>query len=251
MRNRYDDFVGAHLQRAPYVHADGLFLPFHRNFVHLYEKALREECGYHGAQPYWDWTLSYQDPRNSTVFDGSPWSMGSNGVYVPGRSPTVANFPGGFQVPFPPATGGGCVYSGPFTPDKWQLHLGPVAWDPQGPQGGFGYNPRCLSRDISPIISQDTSPVNVSSLLDGCSDLECFNVRIDSPGGVHGQGHFQMGGIALDTWASPSDPAFWLHHAQLDRVWAIWQAQAPSTRVYQVWGTQTAANGTWCPGPRM
>ncbi|KAJ4290793.1 hypothetical protein N0V88_006543 [Collariella sp. IMI 366227] len=67
VRNRYNDFVSGHLQLTPFVHADGLFLPFHRFYVHLYEKALREECGYKGAQPYWDWTLSYRDPRQSAV----------------------------------------------------------------------------------------------------------------------------------------------------------------------------------------
>ncbi|KAG7293508.1 hypothetical protein NEMBOFW57_003560 [Staphylotrichum longicolle] len=244
VRNRYDDFVGGHLQLTPFVHADGLFLPFHRFYVHLYETALRTECGYRGAQPYWDWTLSYTDPAQSTVFDGSPWSLGSNGVFVPGRSPiTVAG--AGFTRTFPPATGGGCVYSGPFTPDKFQLHLGPIAFEPAGPQGGLGYNPRCLSRDLSPdFASGGTRPTNVTRLL-ACEDLACVNVRFDDPvGGVHGYGHFLVGGIQLDVFASPSDPVFWLHHAQIDRLWTIWQnlGRPEEQRTQQVWGTQTAAN---------
>lgn len=40
---------------------------------------------------------------------------------------------------------------------------------------------------------------------------------------MHGFGHFQLGGPELDVYVSPSDPVFWLHHAQVDRLWAIWQ----------------------------
>lgn len=244
IRNRYNDFVGGHLQLTPFVHADGLFLPFHRFYVHLYEKALREECGYTGAQPYWDWTLSYRDPRQSAVFDGSPWSMGSNGFYVPGREPTIVQAPGAV-VTVQPGTGGGCVHSGPFTPDKFQIHLGPVSLNPQGPDGGQGYNPRCLIRDLSLEAAASTRPSNVTVLLDGCQDLGCLNTQMDAAhGGVHFFGHFQMGGIALDVFASPSDPVFWLHHAQVDRLWTIWQSTGdPEGRREQVWGTQTTGNG--------
>lgn len=246
-RSRYDDFTGIHLQQTVFVHGDGLFLPFHRYYVWLYEKALRDECGYQGAQPYWDWTLSYQDPRNATVFDGSPWSMGSNGAYVPNRDPIVINIPGGPSVPIPPGTGGGCVYSGPFTPDKFQLHLGPVGFSPQGPNGGLGYNPRCVSRDLNPLFSNDTRPTKVAALLDGAVDIAAFSGGLDAPGGVHGSGHFQVGGIELDVYASPGDPIFWLHHAQIDRLWAIWQHQDIQTRQNEVWGTGTSGNGSWPP----
>ena len=241
-RSRYDDFVGSHMQQTPFVHADGLFLGYHRYYLWQYEKALRNECGYEGAQPYWDWTLSYEDPRTSTVLDGSPYSLGSNGVFVPNRNATTVVIPNGPTLVFPPGTGGGCVYSGPFTPDKFQLHLGPVGYEPQGPGGGFGYNPRCLVRDLSLVFSQHQRPTNVTKLLDGCADLGCFNIELDAPGGVHGSGHFQMGNIALDVFASPSDPLFWLHHAQIDRLWAIWQNQNPQVRTNEVWGTQTAGN---------
>lgn len=242
VRNRYDDFVGSHLQQTPFVHADGLFLPYHRYYVFLYEKALRDECGYDGAQPYWDWTLSYQDVRQASVFDGSPYSMGSNGEYVPDREPTPLQIPGGPLITFPPATGGGCVYSGPFTPDKFSMHLGPITLGTQGPEGGLGYNPRCLARDLSPVLSQNSRPSNVTALLDGCPDLGCFNSQLDGPTGVHTSGHFQVGSIQFDVFVSPSDPIFWLHHAQMDRIWTIWQNQDPQARTFQVWGTQTSGN---------
>jgi tyrosinase len=243
VRNRYDDFVGGHMVVTQFVHNSGFFLPFHRFYLHLYETALRDECGYAGAQPYWDWTLSYTDPRKATVFDGSPWSMGGNGAYVPGREPVTIVAPG-FTKTIPPATGGGCVESGPFTADKFVMNLGPVSFEPSGPDGGFGYNPRCVVRDLSPELAGFTRPTNVTAVL-GCGDLACFNNELDDPlFGVHGSGHFQVGGIQLDVFASPSDPIFWLHHAQVDRLWTIWQNLGdPQDRTYQVWGTQTSGNG--------
>ncbi|KAH6842311.1 hypothetical protein B0I37DRAFT_392924 [Chaetomium sp. MPI-CAGE-AT-0009] len=62
------------------------------------------------------------------------------------------------------------------------------------------------------------------------------------PGGVHASGHWQVGLNALDVYASPSDPVFWLHHTQVDRLWTIWQGQDLAERTYLVWGTGTAAN---------
>lgn len=232
------------MEQTTFVHASGLFLGFHRHFVYLYEKALREECGYRGTQPYWDWTISYKDPEKSTVFDGSPWSMGSNGIYIPDRQPWKMVFPGNVTLWFPPATGGGCVYSGPFTPDKFLVHLGPIGLEPQGPGGGYDYNPRCLTRDISPPLSLNQGPRNVTALLEGPGELGGFLTRFEAPvGGLHGNGHFVVGTVQADVYASPGDPAFWLHHAQVDRMWSIWQGQNFEKRMKQVWGTQTSGNG--------
>ena len=42
--------------------------------------------------------------------------------------------------------------------------------------------------------------------------------------GPHNAGHRWIGGD-MNTMASPRDPAFWFHHAQVDRIWALWQAR--------------------------
>ncbi|KAL2186890.1 Di-copper centre-containing protein [Thermothelomyces heterothallicus CBS 203.75] len=246
-RALYDDFIVAHILQTPFVHASGLFLPFHRHLLHLFAGALRDRCDYAGPLPYWDWTASYADPRAAAVFDGGPHSLGGNGAFVPGRNATVISVPGGAHVVIPPATGGGCVATGPFRQGRFEVRLGPVAFEPRGPQGGLGYNPRCLRRDLSPLFSPGTRPSAVVALLDGCGgDLGCLVRDMDAPGGapggVHASGHWQVGPDALDVFASPSDPVFWLHHAQVDRVWTIWQGLDLEGRTYQVWGTSTAAN---------
>ncbi|KAL2016187.1 hypothetical protein VTK56DRAFT_4076 [Thermocarpiscus australiensis] len=52
-----------------------------------------------------------------------------------------------------------------------------------------------------------------------------------------------MGGLGLDAFASAGDPAFWLHHAQVDRMWAIWQnLDAKKRTSYQTMQTGTAFN---------
>ena len=38
----------------------------------------------------------------------------------------------------------------------------------------------------------------------------------------HNGGHRWIGGD-MDSMSSPRDPAFWFHHAQVDRIWSIWQ----------------------------
>jgi tyrosinase len=86
-------------------------LSWHRYFTHTYETALREECGYTGTQPYWNWGKSALDPIHSPVMDGSPYSMSGNGIYEAHNCtealPTLLNC-------IPPGVGGGCVESGPF-----------------------------------------------------------------------------------------------------------------------------------------
>ncbi len=47
-----------------------------------------------------------------------------------------------------------------------------------------------------------------------------FTSEIES--NPHNTGHVRIGG-AMQTMASPSDPIFFMHHAEVDRVWSDWQ----------------------------
>ena len=40
--------------------------------------------------------------------------------------------------------------------------------------------------------------------------------------GPHNRGHSWIGGD-MGLIISPRDPAFWFHHAQVDRIWHLWQ----------------------------
>ncbi|KAG6013142.1 hypothetical protein E4U41_005145, partial [Claviceps citrina] len=88
-RSRFDDFQAVHIRQATVIHATGQFFAWHRHFVHLYETALRDECGYTGRQPYWDWPKYADRPVDANpLYDGSDTSMSGNGRYVPGRNGT-------------------------------------------------------------------------------------------------------------------------------------------------------------------
>ncbi|HYK43735.1 MAG TPA: tyrosinase family protein [Parafilimonas sp.] len=43
--------------------------------------------------------------------------------------------------------------------------------------------------------------------------------------GIHGGVHIWVGGT-MGTYDSPADPVFWLHHANLDRLWWMWYNSA-------------------------
>ena len=45
-----------------------------------------------------------------------------------------------------------------------------------------------------------------------------------------------------DFYNSPSDPYFWFHHTQIDRVWWTWQNQDLEHRRWTVAGTLTFQN---------
>lgn len=135
------------------------------------------------------------------------------------------------------------------------VNLGPVSptlaepEDVVGPNGGLGYNPRCLKRDISEWVSSRwTTDQNSTDLITENKDILDFqNVMqgdfANGVFGVHTGGHFTFGGDpGGDIFTSPGDPAFFLHHAQIDRTWWIWQNQDLPARLSAIGGTITMLN---------
>lgn len=177
-RSRYDDFEAAHIINTPLVHATGLFLAWHRHLVQLFETALREECGYSGYQPYWDWARwADLPPSSNPLYDGSATSISGNGRYIPDRNGTLQPLPMPIADPpalyFAPGTGGGYIYDGPFV--DWELHLGPAVYstvrngqpvNPNPRSDGLGYNPRPVIRDFNGTVLQisNSYPVLTSML---------------------------------------------------------------------------------------
>jgi tyrosinase len=45
--------------------------------------------------------------------------------------------------------------------------------------------------------------------------------------GIHNSGHVWVGGSMGLVPTAPADPAFWMHHAEIDRIWAEWQTLNP------------------------
>ncbi|KAG6248105.1 hypothetical protein E4U24_002846 [Claviceps purpurea] len=252
-RSRYDDFEAAHIRLAAKIHGTGFFLPWHRHFVHLYETALRDECGYTGYQPYWDWSKYAHRPVHANpLYDGSETSMGSNGRYIPGRNGTVQPLPVPVPNPptlnCPPGTGGGYVKRGPFA--HWTLHLGPVipmivrnGWPvrPNPRPDGLGYNPRRMIRDFNnTLLLEKNTYKTVNNMLTNMTDIHTFHPYFYR--GPHLAGHLFISGYDNDFYSSPGDPLFYFHHAQIDRIWSIWQALDFSKRENALDGTLTMSN---------
>ena len=54
-----------------------------------------------------------------------------------------------------------------------------------------------------------------------------FNTFAPDLEGVHDSGHVWVGGSMGIIATAPCDPIFWMHHCEIDRIWAEWQAANP------------------------
>ncbi|KAF3924743.1 Tyrosinase [Arthrobotrys entomopaga] len=61
---------------------------------------------------------------------------------------------------------------------------------------------------------------------------DSFHSFADRLEGIHGDVHNQIGGFMPILWYSAFDPIFWLHHNNVDRLLAIWQAANPG-KIFQ------------------
>jgi tyrosinase len=54
-----------------------------------------------------------------------------------------------------------------------------------------------------------------------------FNSFASALEGIHDSGHVWVGGSMMSILTAPTDPVFWMHHAEIDRLWAEWQVANP------------------------
>lgn len=198
---------------------------------------------------YWNWPLWADNLGASPLFDGSETSLSGDGEY----NPEEQNLSSG-AITIPRGSGGGCAKSGPFKDMK--VHMGPFPHSlvslTEIPAPKFDYNPRCLNRSLNNFVSSHyTNSTIVDTLLSSKSIanfqmvMDHWPPRQDGVLGLHGGGHFSIGSTLQDLFASSQDPAFFLHHSQVDRVWAIWQAMDEAKRRYALNGTSTILNPPW------
>lgn len=147
-------------------------------------------------------------------------------------------------VKIPGKTGGGCVFDGPFV--NMTVIFGP------GPN--LEANPRCLARDFAPSLALEKL---TAEMTDWVLEAETFTefdhrfqgVGIDVDGmTIHAGGHLSVGGDIGDVgnmYSSPSDPLFYLHHANLDRLWDQWQRVDFEARKADMGGPDTMFAFPW------
>ncbi|ORY68344.1 uncharacterized protein BCR38DRAFT_130468 [Pseudomassariella vexata] len=254
-KSRYDDFVAIHVNQTETIHFTGSFLSWHRYYMYSFERALRDECGYAGYLPYWNWGKTSKDPMNSPHMNGDQYSQGGNGIWAPHNC--TSPVPGcEYCIPVVEGRGGGCVETGPYVGRMCNISAtSPSLVAPDAPVAGtkLSYAPRCIRRDISPNITATfstdakhldllTNPLYQDSIGPYQDRLQGKPFDQCDPG-QHGAGYFTWaadpGG---DVYNTPNDPLFWLHHGGIDRSWWIWQNQKPTDRAFMIDGTLTLLN---------
>ncbi|MFF8289533.1 tyrosinase family protein [Streptomyces sp. NPDC016309] len=183
------------------------FCPWHRKYLREFEKALQAEVP--GVTiPYWDWT----DHPAALARLFTPDFLGSlhDGAPVPLADSVLRD-------PVPPA-------------DR-------PAWWPPG-AGGFPVHP-LLEEGFGTGLARGSTGLGWPPTLSGIQNLVQLVVdelpddhpfwafwlvleqgSLTTP--THNGGHNFIGGHMSQAY-SPNDPVFWLHHANVDRLWADWQ----------------------------
>ena len=247
----YDQFVAWHLSLYPCgmghearAHGGPMFLPWHRLFLLHFENALREVSGKHVTVPYWDWT----DPASSPVVfaedlmggDGDPadgfavttgpfrkgrWALRVHPIGIQWSSSATAHLTRRFGS-FPP------MPTLP-TPEDVAFVLGRPSYDVAQFDGGS--DPNLSFRNALEGFWRSTGPVRLAT---GSASMMCGpdGVMMATSGeSTHNRVHGWVGGLlgatpeglkVLGTMGlptSPNDPVFFLHHANIDRLWAEWQ----------------------------
>jgi Common central domain of tyrosinase len=199
----YDRFVEDHRkafeeQPSP-AHFGPGFLPWHREFLLRFEIAL-QRIDPTVSLPYWDWTV---DNSKSSSLWGSSF-MGGDG------SPNERDR----------------VTTGPFASNNgWLLTILPS--DETDP-----FLKRALGRDSQLPTSTDVNkalrylPYDLEPWDGSPEDPNYPGFRKGMEFSIHGPAHVWVGG-SMNGSCAPNDPVFWLHHCNVDRLWAQWQSSTP------------------------
>jgi tyrosinase len=184
------------------AHRGPAFHPWHREMLRRLELELQKIVpGI--AIPYWDWTQDTANPSGSPIWRDD--FMGGNGD----------------------GTRNWAVRRGPFREGQWTIidengnNAGPLrrqfgsGGSTFPTSGGVGIALGETPYD-NPQWSSATSPSHRNR-------LEGF---LSTP--LHNRVHAWVGQTMQRVLVSPNDPVFFLHHCNVDRLWAQWQAQNPS-----------------------
>ncbi len=245
----YDQFVVWH--RSLYVcdpsqpagamvmpHAGPLFLPWHRQYLLMFEDALRAVSGKQDLTvPYWDWTLPEStasvfqddfmggtgDPQQGHAVTTGPFRKGEWPITIqpesqseqlsvwpylvrnmgtPDTLPTAAEVQAALQLP---------LYDvAPYdTTSDWTLSL---RNNLEGFRDAHGQPSMVCGADGRMMLLLTTAPTMHNFVHGWVGGVVGFSPELQRP---------VFGTMVLST--SPNDPVFFLHHANVDRIWAEWQ----------------------------
>ncbi len=235
------------------------FPPWHRQLLMDFENALRDaDATLHGGTPstmtlpYWDW-INYRT-RKHFLWWGKIWRddfMGPNGDSGKGNAVTS----GPFRAPPPTSDGDFVPFYGPDQPGTPPLTLTDAGdaipflarqfgaqvdnlptqqdWDDAKKITIYdSRNPTTLQWDDS-IGANTTVPdfFGVPSFRNVFEGWVPHNPAIPQSE-LHNKVHVWVGG-SMGPMSSPNDPVFFLHHCNVDRLWAEWQLSNPNLTYVQ------------------
>ncbi|OLN87075.1 Tyrosinase 9 [Colletotrichum chlorophyti] len=206
--SRWDELHSCHVEQSNFIHEVGAFLPWHRLYIRLHEKLLQDECGYKGALPYWDEQRDLEvlgSIENASIWGADEYSFGSNGVNS--------------------TRGINCVVDGAFA--NTTLRMDQV----------FGvnlYDEYCLSRKFNQTAWETANQTHVDVCFAKTNYDDANRCYLKLP---HSSGHLASGGVMRNQNSSPGDPIFFLHHANVDRLWQRWQEANLTSRLTDIGGS--------------
>lgn len=217
-RGTYDEIVQVHLDAmqnsTPWKGDEGLngrnsahqgpaFLPWHRQYLLVMEEALQDVMGDSTfSLPYWNWAEDSKiaDPKTTSIWTSE--GIGGDGELSFGwvvKNGAFAEWP--------------LINNGGDKPDFLQRQLGLLV--PGLPT--ITAQEETLSIDI-----YDKEPWDrTRELVTFRNVLEGWSPTTDGSR-MHNQVHVWVGGSML-AGTSPNDPAFYLNHCYVDKLWADWQ----------------------------
>jgi tyrosinase len=102
---------------------------------------------------------------------------------------------------------------------SWLVGFKPTVNIPSGPWAGNVVNTR---NNLTAAVS-DQARLDV--LTQTLTDYTDFTRQLEV--NPHNKGHVMLGKPMEFPPTAPCDPIFWMHHAEVDRIWALWQAKNP------------------------
>jgi tyrosinase len=198
-------------------HGTWFFLPWHRMYLGLFEQIVRAAVVKLGGPsnwtlPYWNYSDA-KNPAAKTIPpafrepklpDGSPNPLFTiGGVNIP-RAPGV-NSGSTAVIPNSDVELAGCLAKTFFSP-KTDATTGDLGFG--GPATAANHNAHVFGQRSAESVPHNAIHVDV--------------------GGEWIQGGETQNGWMIDPDTAALDPIFWLHHANIDRLWAVWNRISPS-----------------------
>src|SRR5215218_9967813 len=230
--NRYDDYVWVHNTVGTGAHRGSAFGPWHREFLRQFEFDLGQVSGDpHMAIPYWDWTVDQTPAAAGWPFTADflgGFGNALTGIIATGLFANPATFrinirrQGDTDIALKRSRG---IPAGNALPDRADvLHALGVAVVPAGTPWPSVYDAVPFNGNPPGTVAERTAQANAAFrkylewvLHDG------IHVWI---GGINAAqtdgGHMTFPSVAVN------DPIFFLHHANVDRLWTIWQQLHPA-----------------------